>query len=200
MYLFINYSFMAKEEKKSLRDYSTNRENPYMDGLIIKTKEQTIAFGTNKNKRILNTETSELDEDTLLISVKKKVDKEHFVKLYTGVVKELFELSKSAFKVFCYILSVVEFKDLVILEIEACKQFCSYKSVDPIYDGVVELIERKIIAKGPIAGTYYINPSVIYKGDRVVLLTEYHRLRTPTPVQQDPIRDFEAQANVASED
>lgn len=189
---------MLKGDRKSLRDYPTNRENPYMDGLMIKTKEQTVAFGTNKHKRIINTDTSELDEDTLLISIRKQVDKEHFVKLYPGVIKELFELSKSAFKVFCYILSIVEFKDLFILEIEACKRFCSYKSVDPIYDGVIELIEHRIIAKGPIAATYFINPSVIYKGDRVVLLTEYHRQRIPTSVQRDSINDFEAQANAAT--
>lgn len=148
----------------------------------IETKKRTLTVsrGTElveKNTTdIVNTETSYFSN----IVQTKEVDKEEFIKLYTSQVKDYFDLTKTAYKVFFIFLCIYQDaigKDCFYL---SCKkamnlslkidQFILSESI--FYRGIKELIEKRIIAKTNEKNWYFINPAIVFNGDRARFISE----------------------------
>lgn len=165
---------MSQEIK--IRDFPKNKNNPFIQNIIIPRRNQTIVLGKDREKVIINGDTGEVD-DTLFIAVKKELDKEQFVKIFHNQLQAIFDLSKKALKVFAYIASITEYTDKVIFELEKCKDFTGYSSKATILNGVAELLEKEFIAKTTITNIYYINPQIFYKGDRLVLVSEFKKVK-----------------------
>ena len=127
------------------------------------------------DKGIFSKSTGEIDEDTLFIGVKKELDKEQFIKIFHSQLQVLFDLSKAALKLFSYIASATEFKDRIIFDLEECKRYTGYKGKEAIYKGLAELLKADMIARTGASNIYFINPQIFYKGDRIVLVTEYRK-------------------------
>lgn len=159
-----------------IRDFPKNKSNPFIKNIIIPRRNQTIILGKDKDKIIVNGETGEID-DTLFIAIKKELDKEQFVKLFHNQLQSIFELSKKALKVFAYIASITEYTDKIIFEIEKCKNFTGYSSKATVLNGVAELLEKEFIAKSSITNIYYINPQIFYRGDRLVLISDFKKVK-----------------------
>lgn len=148
----------------------------------IETKKRTLTVsrGTElveKNSTdIANTENSYFSN----IVQTKEVDREEFIKLYTSQVKAYFDLTKTAYKVFFIFLCIYQDaigKDCFYL---SCKkamnlslkidQFILSESI--FYRGIKELIEKKIIAKTNEKNWYFINPAIVFNGDRARFISE----------------------------
>ncbi|MFC5534812.1 RepA protein, partial [Rhodocytophaga aerolata] len=84
-------------------------------------------------------------------------------------------LSKPAQKVCAYVMSITEFNDRIIFELDDCKKFTGYTSNEAVYKGLTELLDNEMIARASASNLFFINPQVFYKGDRIVLLTEYRK-------------------------
>jgi intergrase/recombinase len=65
--------------------------------------------------------------------------------------------------------------DEIIFDVEECLNFTHYKSKDTIYRGIVELIKAEIIARGKNDYKYFINPLVIFNGNRLTFAKTYVR-------------------------
>jgi hypothetical protein len=148
----------------------------------IETKKRTLTVsrGTElveKNTTdIANTENSYFSN----IVQTKEVDREEFIKLYTSQIKAYFDLTKTAYKVFFIFLCIYQDaigKDCFYL---SCKkamnlslkidQFILSESI--FYRGIKELIEKKIIAKTNEKNWYFINPAIVFNGDRARFISE----------------------------
>ena len=92
-------------------------------------------------------------------------------------MKALFELSKSAQKVFSYMLSRVKYDDILRFDIEECLKKTEYRSRPPIYSAIGELLQKEFIAKTKNQFVYWINPKLFYKGDRLVVMREYRKAK-----------------------
>ncbi len=160
------------DKDKKLSDFPQHRENPFMPNLLIPTARRTVAIGRPKDKRVIDSMTGEMD-DSLFIGIKKQLDKEEFVKIFQSQLQAIFDLSKSALKVLSYFMSVAKYSDELDFDLEDCKEFTKYSSKDTISNGITELLNSEIVARGRNPYKYYANPSVFYKGDRIVLVTEY---------------------------
>jgi len=161
--------------KKGITEFPMNRESPFLDNLIFPTRRTTIALARSQDKGLLDKVTGEID-DTLFIATKRDLDKEEFVKIFQSELKTIFELSKSALKVLSYFMSVSGFSDELDFDIEDCLEFTCYSSKQTIANGIVELLEKEIVARGKNPYKYFANPKIFYKGDRLVLISDY-RLR-----------------------
>ncbi|WGL30155.1 hypothetical protein OWC53_07845 [Pectobacterium brasiliense] len=110
----------------------------------------------------------------------QEVDKEEFIKLYTSQIKAYFDLTKTAYKVFFIFLRIYQDaigKDHFYL---SCKKAMSLAekidhfvlSESIFYRGIKELIEKRIIAKTNEKNWYFINPAIVFNGDRARFVFE----------------------------
>ena len=162
----------VSNNKKRLLDFPLNRENPFIGELLIPTKRGTVAISRTKDKGLIDTVTGEID-DSLFIAIKKEIDREEFIKIFHSQLKILFDLSKSSLKTLSYFMSVSGFSDELDFDLQDCMTYTGYSSKETIFNSIAELLDKEIIARGKNPYKYYANPKIFYKGDRIVLLTDY---------------------------
>jgi len=165
------------KKNRSIHEHPKNTRNPFISNLLIPKKKTSQYIGVLDDKVILDKRTDE--EETLVIGTSKTVDKEQFVKVYISQIELLFGLTKTALKVLSYIWDKQKFGDTVIVDSNDCKNVVGFKSLTSVFTGITELLNADIIAKGEVANVYFTNPAVFYKGDRLLLVTEYKQSHIP---------------------
>lgn len=151
-------------------------KNPFIlqNGIEIETKDKkrTIArgekFESPEGKRF----------ETVIHSI-HEVDKEKFVKFFISKIRVLFDLSLTGnklFYIFLFSISDAIGKDQIYMNFETAKDIanqCGFNLSDPVfYRGMKELIEKQIIAPSKSKYIYYINPAVVFNGDRARFVEE----------------------------
>lgn len=159
--------------------------NPFIKEEIFSLNkgQKTVIAGSTK-KVLVDTESGTVEGVTLLHKF-KEVDKEVFVKLFIGEVQSLFDLSKSGLKVFGYILQTMRINEgTIYLNIPSMMQYCKYKSKMQCYRGLSELIANKIIAMSDQPNLWFINPKIVFNGDRIAFVKEYRVKQSAKKPQQ----------------
>lgn len=165
---------LNKPRLKKLKEYDTN---PFLKNLNVPITPKMQSF-VSKDKAIINTTTGEIDDDILLTGIRKFVDGEDFVKIFIKEMKAIFDLSKSSQKVFTYMLSSIQYDDRFIFNMKECLEKTGYKSRTPIFNSLLELIQKEFIAKTQNQFVYWINPKLFYKGDRLVVIRVISKSQT----------------------
>ena len=97
----------------------------------------------------------------------KRVDRHTFVKVYVDSLDKIRDLSKPAYKLFCYLLKNIELKKDFIFLIEAdVTEWCGFSDKAKYYAAVNELINTKFIARSTDNKKFFINPNLFFNGDR----------------------------------
>ena len=155
------------------------KSNPFLESGIIKMDKgkSTVIAGSTKNI-LVDSESGEVQGVTILHKY-KEVDKTQFVKLFVNEVSALFDLSKTGLKTFGYILtSLRPNDDIIYIYLPDLLKYAEWGSTVPAYRGLGELIANKIIAPSVKPNMWYINPNIVFNGDRVLFVKEY-RLKQP---------------------
>lgn len=168
------------------------KENPFKKLLMeeIKTvqKRQWVGESLNNqmhgvdNQIVINSDGEPVAE-TRLFSV-KRVDNEHFTKLYTRNLKDFWEMPETAIKVFTYIMNVLKpNQDRFYFNEREAMKITKYKTNKSLWTGRNWLIANKFIAKTLDPYFYFINPTIFFNGDRLVILQAYIKGDTGDPKQ-----------------
>jgi len=148
--------------------------SPFLDNNVINVergKKHIIMGGINDV--VVDTTTGETTGIGLMHKI-KVVDKQQFVKLFTNEVSALFDLSKTGLKVFAYVLQALRINnDRIYINPFKVMEFCEYKTKRQVYKGLSELISSNIIAMSDEPNIWFINPTVIFNGDRIAFIKEY---------------------------
>ncbi|MEY3746425.1 MAG: hypothetical protein RLZZ354_514 [Pseudomonadota bacterium] len=166
-----------KLERKTLTAFEKNRTNPFIDKAIdnIETvKKKQFINTTNKAEiqMIVNNSGDTVGHSAFMRFI--EVDEERFTKLYLSQFEAFWDLPKSAMRVFGYIMHQLKPKnDRFDFFYDECQEYTKYKSLQPIYDGLTSLCENGIIARGYNENVYFINPLIIFNGDRVTFAKTY---------------------------
>ena len=166
--------FMEKNKVVKLTDFEKNEENPFLnqaleciDKNIVKKYKSSTKTDQKASLLAIDPNTSEVLGFTRFIR-QIEVDEEQFAKLYLSNFAAFFDLSQAAIRVFGYILTCLKPKnDLVIFNRKKCLEYTKYKTDKAIYKGLAELVNAEIIARGPADNLIYINPLIVFNGDRV---------------------------------
>ena len=167
---------MEKKEDKlvSLRDIEGSETNPFMVELkgkmYLQPRANTIRA---KGQSIVNTETGEEIEESVLIGRRKIVDKSQFAKLYASEIGILYELSKAGQNVFLHLTKVMDYDNKAIFDYRKEYSKLGYTSEMQPLKGLRELITRNIIAPHSVSNIYWLNPTIVCKGERFAKYTEY---------------------------
>jgi len=162
-----------------LSNYDFNEENPFLKQAVeqvhknvvkkyktaSKTGERAILRAVDDNGEILG--------HTQFIR-QIEVDEQQFAKLYLSNFSAFFDLKPPAIKVFGYILNqLVPNKDEFIFLLDDCIKYTGYKTKASIFQGLGQLVENEIIARGKTDFLYFINPMVAFNGNRITFAKTY---------------------------
>ncbi len=64
-------------------------------------------------------------------------------------------------------------QDMFAFFLDDCLEYTQYKSDKSVYIGLASLLKSKIIARGPNENFYFINPMIVFNGDRVTFAKTY---------------------------
>lgn len=169
-----------EEVGKSKRGNALYATNPFLSQFEceVNEKKMTVARGANV-----------VDSDNNIVAPATyaqihQVDSEEFIKLYTKNMKVFFDLNKPAVKLLGCL-----FHALQKTAINKDEVFLNHKKAEEIHEeltngdpltratynrGVKELIRKEFIAESPTGpGFFYINPNLVFNGDRVRFVKEY---------------------------
>lgn len=183
---------MELEKYKKLSDFEPNKENPFLkQSLEVVTQNIAKKYRTasrTDEKAILQAfdpSTGELLGHTQFIR-QIEVDEEKFAKVYLSRFPAFFDLKPQAIKVFGYILNqLVPNKDEFIFDREECMEYTGYKSDKSVFIGLTELLNAEIIARSHRDYKYFINPMVVFNGNRISFVDTYVK-KKKKPEIEDP--------------
>lgn len=145
--------------------------------LEIPTKTKKKIVG-NSDLGVVNVHTGEVEGGNFLWT-NKTVDDEQFAKIYIKEISSLYDLTKTGFRALSFILSKLEpNKDLVYVYYPDMQEYCGWTIRKTCNSGLKELLTAKIIAPSLQPGFWFINPHVVFNGNRLTLVTNYTRKGT----------------------
>lgn len=195
---------MSKELKErradvsALSNFEFNKENPFLKQSLEVIQENAVKRYKTASKtsqkailQAIDPNTGELLGHTQFIR-QIEVDEQQFAKLYLSGFPQFFELKPQAIRVFGYILNqLVPNRDQFIFILEDCQEYTGYKSANSIRIGLTNLLENEIIARGRADNLYYINPMVIFNGDRITFANTYIKKKKPKKIADPKQLEFE---------
>lgn len=154
--------------------------NPLMQPRQIEVKRKHVRTGISRD--LVDGDTGEVTHAAMIHTVEDKDDAE-FVKVFAAGVKAIYDLSRTASRVFQTVLEVYQaepmsrgFADSVYLA--WFDGGLSGRSIgmseDTFQRGLKELLAKGFLAPRQ-PNVFWVNPSLFFKGDRVLFLREYRR-------------------------
>jgi hypothetical protein len=170
----------TKKKKFVLSDWEKYDSNPFVEqaidqiqGHVVKKYRNATNTGEKAVLQAFDGNTGEVLGHTSFVR-QIEVDEDQFTKIYLNNFSAFFGIKEAGIRVFGYIMTrMVPGQDLVIFLMNEAVEYTGYKSKNSIWRGLGELVENKIIARGPSESLYYINPMVVFNGNRVTFAKTY---------------------------
>lgn len=176
-----NESNLTNVAATKLPDLPVFRANPFLDGVGYNQKRRTEVV-YDGHQAIIHNQTGEVLEDHLSVARVRMVDSDQFVKLYLANLHIFFDLKKPAQRVAEFVLHQVGHRaisrgEVLLLFWEYEEYFASRGGgTRPTWQrGLQELAAKNLIAKSPAANVWWINPAVMFNGDRARFITEIRK-------------------------
>lgn len=181
---------MARLKDETGELYPVYRQNPWLNELAVSSKTRNkIITSESPDKRMVITDANGNPEDQLPTGFyyKKKVEANQFVKIYTTGIAEIMGLSRAGAKVFHYLfdtLSEAINKNTLMVQLryEHMQEDERYfsKTGKPIskatyYKGIRDLMAKEFIAQSDTPSLFFINPTYMFNGDRLVVVHEFFK-------------------------
>lgn len=166
--------------EQGLRSFQKNKVNPFLEKAIEEVNKGIVKkFKSSSGQdqkavlQAIDPNTGEVLGHTTFIR-QIEVDEEIFAKIYISQFAHFWELGKQAIKVFGYIMTQLKpGQDMFIFLLDDCMKYTQYKNHRSIHQGLTDLLKSDIIARGPSEVLYFINPLVVFNGNRVSYVKSY---------------------------
>lgn len=164
---------------RKLSEFAKNTENPFLNtalevinkNIVQKTK-MTKNAGERAILKAVDESTGEILGHTAFIR-QIEVDEEKFAKFYLSGFQAFYDLKPASLKVFGFILQQLKpNQDKFDFSVEDCMSDTGYKK-QSTYRALTELLNNDIIARGRFDYQYYINPLIVFNGNRVTFAKTY---------------------------
>ncbi|MDB5243444.1 MAG: RepA protein [Spirosoma sp.] len=166
---------------KKLKEFEAFEENPFIekavDDIKIIKRTQVIRPQSKDEIQMITSTEGEVTGYTAFMRF-VEVDEERFAKVYLSQFSSFWDLSKPAIRVFGYILTVLKPRqDSFMFDMADCLTHTKYSTEKSVFEGLSSLIECGIVARGNRHYRYFINPLVVFNGDRVTFAKTYVKKR-----------------------
>ena len=160
--------------------------NPLLEPTEVTVKKRYVKTGTSEE--LVSTRTGEVRQTAAIYTVDER-DDASFVKVFAAGVAAAFDLGRTASRVFQLVLQEYERAPMrqgfaESIELAWFNDGLSGRSVDmsekTFQRGLKELLAKQFLApRSP--STFWVNPALFFKGDRVKFITEYRRKGSQVP-------------------
>lgn len=154
--------------------------NPLAELAEVKTRTKYVRAG--KAEALANIETGEITHASLLHEV-QYLDDAQFVKIFAAGVIAMFDLSRTAQKVFHFVLKQYEATKMTGKWAASVELFWFDNKLAGQHIGITEqtfnrglreLIDKQFLYPR-IPNSYWVNQNLFFKGDRAIFMKEYRR-------------------------
>lgn len=192
---------MEKKQIANVTDFQKNKENPFLQLAFDKIKDNTVkkykkTSGTSQSAilQAVNAEGEVVGHTSFIQQI--EVDEEQFTKIYISQFSAFFELKNQGIKVFGYIMKqLIPKQDFFYFFMDDCLAYTGYNSEKSVYIGLASLLQNEIIARGRNDTLYFINPMVLFNGDRITFAKTYVKKQNAknltNPNQTNLLNQFE---------
>lgn len=172
-------------EQKSIkiRNLPTYKHNPFIVGSDLAPNERKrteIVF--DGKQALVNTDTGEVSDEHIAMAKIKTVESDKFIKLYASHMHILFELGKPAQRVCEFVCHQVSSRAInkgeIIMSFPEFEEYFKGKTGctrQSFMRGLQDLASKNLIAKTLTRDIWYINPAIIFNGERARFITEIRR-------------------------
>lgn len=179
---------------KKLKEFEAFEENPFIEKAVndikVVRRTQVIRPQSKDEIQMITSADGEVTGYTAFMRF-VEVDEERFAKVYLSQFTAFWELSKPAIRVFSYILTVLKPKqDSFMFDMSDCLAHTKYSTEKSVFEGLSSLIECGIVARGNRHYRYFINPLVVFNGDRVTFAKTYVKKRRATTPDDSQLNLF----------
>lgn len=164
------------EKSIKISDVKGVRENPFLDPkymqLSIKNKNMTRG---SLNQYIVTDENDEVVSNSAVI-VRERIefDNDQFAKLFMDQIRIFVDLSRPGMQLLFWIVRHLrQNDDKVYIFMEDVMQDLGWASSTSYYDTLAELLSKDVIYPSYQKMFWFINPAMMFNGDRMVLVQEY---------------------------
>ena len=182
------------QKYKPIKDLPKYKENPFVESAIQKVEENTVSKkrfikGTKGVEQVIVNSDGEITGSTAFLQM-VEVDEDKFAKLYLSQFAAFWDLSKPAIRVFGYIITccLIPNKDIFYVDQKEAMEYTGYSSERYILTGLSVLCEHGIIARSNNSYKYFINPLVVFNGNRVTFAKTYVRKKSLKQQQIDAMK------------
>lgn len=177
-----------------LTDFPKNKENPFVNNLIVDVdpvrRRRMVASGNREVVQTIVNHDGEITGQSAFVQY-VEVDEKQFAKLYLSHMAAFWELSKPAIRVFTYIMQNIRpNNDTIDFIADDCMEYCQYKSKKAVFQGLADLLDKQIIARGRTQWQYFINPMITFNGDRVLFAKGLIRKKIKKHASDDQLNLF----------
>ena len=175
IFLHIKNNFLIFAENlrymNKIKDYPVVDKYPYSDDLCRDIDENLLTY-PNVPGRVVS---MDRDGNGFVGTVSHVIkDRKEFVKLYRDGIRIMLGLSYTAQRVLAYIMDVMKPNSQYVEIITGtCMSVCGFKTPKSVRDGILELLGKNVIARNPYNMRYWVNPMLLFNGDRVKFIKEY---------------------------
>ena len=175
-------------EYKKIKDYEEFSENPFVEKAIqdikIIRKTQVVRAHERGEVQMIVNDGGEVTGHTAFMRY-IEVEEAQFAKLYLNQFEHFWDLPKSAIRVFGYILTrLIPKKDEFLFDMSECLAYTKYSTNKSVFEGLTALIDTGIVARTTKHYKYFVNPMVVFNGDRVSFTKTYIKKKQGTNPNQ----------------
>lgn len=162
---------------EKISECETFQNNPFLKSVanayVIQSKDERVNLPTSLS--ISDNKGNHISQAFIRKNIKKYSDSREFIRIPTDGMKAMVDLNPTELKILCYIFEIMKYGELQVdIIVEDVKTYYSYVSRNPIYTGLIGLINKKFIArKHGEKSVYFINPLYFYKGSIVKPFFEF---------------------------
>lgn len=168
-----------RRQQLTVRDAPQHHENPFMRSVSTDVRGKKKFYNViAKGDHIVSAEGEIRQGMGVEHKVVKVVDDAEFVKVFANGVAGIYDLNTPGKKVFGYLLEVVQANPnidrIYLFFMDAMEE--PWRISKPVFfRGLAELLLKNFIAKSNAPNMFYLNPMMVWNGDRFRFVQEYLR-------------------------
>lgn len=159
------------EKYIKITDFPKHEENPFMpdllDSMTVTRRRKQLASSNGKHNMVV-IDTDEKQVAHAAFYEIQEVDETQFIKVFSTFFAMQAGLSRTGREVLAYIMTLLEpRKDTIFIQNDKALHFLGYKTRKSLTTGIGDLLDKEVIARGFFDNEYFINPMIMFNGDRV---------------------------------
>lgn len=168
---------MSEMKMMKVHEFPKHDKNPFTDKFamsVLDGKGNKVIKYARKDGQVISPQGEILSNGELILGREYKVDKQKFIKIYVESLMLFSDLSKRAIILFASVLQRLE-KDQAVVFLVPSDLVRDMDVTEPTYYRALgELLNASVLARHSASSViYFINPALIFNGDRMTLVNRY---------------------------